>query len=127
MLFSLLEGLNLLAFGGQNRGILFSMGVICYALGMAVEQALSQRRLVTDFRQAQMESRTKSDFLASVSHEIRTPINAVLGMDEMILRAASMIESLGGFRLPDGERERFVRLRKAVECFDWDKLDGLLP
>ena len=28
----------------------------------------------------------KSSFIANVSHEIRTPINAVLGMDEMILR-----------------------------------------
>lgn len=27
-----------------------------------------------------------SEFLAKVSHEVRTPINAVLGMDEMILR-----------------------------------------
>ncbi len=31
-------------------------------------------------------SNAKSEFLANVSHEIRTPINAVLGMDEMILR-----------------------------------------
>lgn len=31
-------------------------------------------------------SEAKSAFLASVSHEIRTPINAVLGMNEMILR-----------------------------------------
>ena len=28
----------------------------------------------------------KSNFLAQMSHEVRTPINAILGMDEMILR-----------------------------------------
>lgn len=31
-------------------------------------------------------NKAKSLFLAKISHEIRTPINAVLGMDEMILR-----------------------------------------
>lgn len=35
---------------------------------------------------AQNASKAKSSFLANVSHEIRTPINAVLGMDTMILR-----------------------------------------
>lgn len=31
-------------------------------------------------------NQAKSDFIANVSHQIRTPINAVLGLDEMILR-----------------------------------------
>lgn len=31
-------------------------------------------------------SRAKTAFVSNISHEIRTPINAVLGMDEMILR-----------------------------------------
>lgn len=31
-------------------------------------------------------NKAKSEFIANVSHEIRTPINAVLGLDEMILR-----------------------------------------
>ncbi|MGN0649885.1 MAG: ATP-binding protein [Oscillospiraceae bacterium] len=37
-------------------------------------------------RQLDMISTNKSNFLSNVSHEIRTPINAVLGMNEMILR-----------------------------------------
>ena len=38
---------------------------------------------------AQKANRAKSDFPANLSHEIRTPINAVLGMDEMILREST--------------------------------------
>ncbi len=37
-------------------------------------------------QEAQEANRAKSSFLANISHEIRTPINAVLGMDTMILR-----------------------------------------
>lgn len=38
---------------------------------------------------AEQANEAKSRYLANISHEIRTPINAVLGMDEMILREST--------------------------------------
>ncbi len=43
---------------------------------------------VTDYKQAQQQAeqanRTKSAFLASISHEIRTPINGIIGMTALL-------------------------------------------
>lgn len=36
--------------------------------------------------EAERANRAKSNFLANMSHEIRMPMNAILGMDEMIIR-----------------------------------------
>ncbi|HXF92884.1 MAG TPA: response regulator [Nitrospiraceae bacterium] len=46
--------------------------------GIAIEQA----RLLT---QAQESAKLKSEFLATVSHEVRTPLNGVIGMAELLL------------------------------------------
>ena len=60
--------------------------------------------------EAKRASEAKTDFLANTSHEIRTPINAVLGMNEMILRETAKAE-----KLPDqdteGFREAFRKIR----------------
>ena len=44
---------------------------------------------------AQQANQAKSTFLANMSHDIRTPINAVLGMNEMIQRECSSENILG--------------------------------
>lgn len=42
---------------------------------------------------ADSANQAKSTFLAHISHEIRTPINAVSGMNEMILRTSAEVET----------------------------------
>lgn len=42
--------------------------------------------LIENIRELEIAERSKNDFLVNVSHEIRTPINAVCGMSEAILQ-----------------------------------------
>ncbi len=55
-------------------------------LNSYIDKIKEETKLREDLRVAKAASEAKSNFLSNVSHEIRTPINAVLGMDEMILR-----------------------------------------
>lgn len=61
--------------------VLFSMETPDYQKLMQTMEELKISR-----QEADTANQTKSRFLAHVSHEIRTPINAVIGMNEMILR-----------------------------------------
>ena len=56
----------------------------CYI--MSINDITKEMNMLDELKEA---NEAKSHFLASVSHEIKTPINAVLGMNEMIKRASS--------------------------------------
>ncbi|MCR4789044.1 MAG: response regulator [Lachnospiraceae bacterium] len=73
-----------------TRDIITSLGnammiVSLYVISENPDQLLIER-LEFERDRANVANATKSSFIAHISHEIRTPINAILGMDEMIIR-----------------------------------------
>ena len=77
----------------QRLPMMFLVTVVMCAIAQyEIVKARIRQDVALD--QAKRANEAKTDFLANTSHEIRTPINAVLGMNEMILREASKAEAL---------------------------------
>ena len=68
--------------------VLFSLETPEYQKLIQTMEELQQAKIEAEEskKKAEVANQAKSNFLANVSHEIRTPIHAVLGMNEMILR-----------------------------------------
>jgi PAS domain S-box-containing protein len=87
---------------------------------IAIIQDVSERkRLEGELRQAkeaaEAASRAKSGFLAHVSHEVRTPLNAILGMNELALDTP----------LTDQQRKYLAVVQSSAEAL-LDVIDDLL-
>ncbi|SOH92303.1 Signal transduction histidine kinase [Monaibacterium marinum] len=72
----------------HGMAVLFTSVLVIVAMGL-YDDMLQRLRTARD--QARRASESKTSFLANVSHEVRTPLNAILGMAE-ILRSTELNE-----------------------------------
>ncbi len=72
-----------------SKGTAIAAGVVFLLLMATIKSITDLFKLERQRQDAVIASEAKAKFLARISHEIRTPINAVLGMDEMILREST--------------------------------------
>ena len=79
-------------------------------------QVLRLREAEREREQAEIASRTKSDFLASLSHELRAPLNAILGF-------AQMLEKNSGDGDDDGDSPRQQHGLAQIRQAGWHLLD----
>ena len=68
--------------------LLISVGLLLLLIFNIAMLAAYNRQLALTAEAADAANKAKSNFLSVMSHDIRTPINAVLGLDEMVLREA---------------------------------------
>ena len=59
-----------------------------------LKEQVQQRNLSEALEFAKAANKAKSDFLAAMSHDIRTPMNAIIGMTELALSDLSDREQI---------------------------------
>lgn len=73
-----------------TAGILFGGSIFVYVMYRMLNgitgRILENEKIEAKLLAAQEVNRAKNDFLASISHEMRTPMNVILGLDTLALR-----------------------------------------
>ena len=93
-----------------------------YRLIEHLELLESRQKIEDQLKVARSANEAKSRFLSNISHEIRTPINAVLGFDEMILRQSHDKEILGYAR--DIQSSGKTLLALINDVLDFSKIEA---
>ena len=78
-----------LSTGDEIEELYHAVDLTIYRLMEYIELVKTRQNIEDQLNIEKSANEAKSRFLSNISHEIRTPINAVLGFDEMILRESN--------------------------------------
>lgn len=75
-------------FASQHAGMIVTVaGTVILILGILIYSlSISQKRLVAALAEARSASVAKTSFLSNMSHDIRTPMNAIIGFTNIALK-----------------------------------------
>ncbi|CCO24340.1 response regulator [Maridesulfovibrio hydrothermalis] len=94
-------------------------------LRSAIEIALYKHGMEQEFRQAvydaEAANEAKSSFLATISHELRTPMNGILGLSEILLGTGLDNEQLEYVELIKGSATSLLRVLN--DMLDYSKIE----
>ena len=78
-------------------GILFGGSIFVFImyilLGRITQKIFENEQLESKLRVTQESNRAKTEFLSGISHEMRTPLNAIIGLDKMALNEDGIADS----------------------------------
>ncbi|MCR5670767.1 MAG: response regulator [Butyrivibrio sp.] len=99
-----------------------SVDLTFYRLVEYIELVKNRQAIEAQLESEKTANEAKSRFLSNISHEIRTPINAVLGFDEMILRETDDPEILSYAR--DIQNSGKTLLALINDVLDFSKIEA---
>jgi signal transduction histidine kinase/CheY-like chemotaxis protein len=115
------QGEDTLRGGDDERCISWSVIPVRDRDGRIVER-FAVGRDVSERRRAEAASEAKSRFLATVSHEVRTPLNGVLGMADLLLDTAMTAEQTTYVRAVKTSGEALLTL--IDEILDFSRIEA---
>ena len=108
--------------GDEIEELYHSVDLTVYRLVEYIDLVKARQNIEDQLEIAKSANEAKSRFLSNISHEIRTPINAVLGFDEMIIRETGDKNILGYARdIQDSGRTLLALIN---DILDFSKIEA---
>ncbi len=107
----------------SRTGEIMQVTLARYIDGEKEKQAETRRILTNALHLAEQANNAKTDFLSKMSHDIRTPLNAIIGMTAIIAAHLSDPEKIDECLVKIGTSSRFL-LGIVNDILDYSKLEN---